>query len=228
MLIDTKEGVENDVDHQLVKRISDHVVEKMKDTAFRTNEIVPDKDGGHQFVFYVEAEAYDETLEAVKGLEVFKGYGAVLVERKMNNTITITLKAFAIPGVREVQHTTAEEIAEAFGTMQLIVITPRYTPSKFAAVFGSNVAYFPEMVDWLTSGDSMHAIVDSLFTGTPWYPYGEGETIQEAINDAVARFNTIDPQYKREALALVHNSSSNWNPELNVNMKPLILTGEAW
>ncbi len=112
--------------------------------------------------------------------------------------------------------------------MQLIVIQPRYSNSKFVAVFGSTSSLFPPMVDALTSGDFDYSRVDSLFTGTPWYPYGEGETIAEAIEAAIDRINTIEPKYKREALALVHNSNSLWLQQDLIQFPPLVLTGEEW
>lgn len=112
--------------------------------------------------------------------------------------------------------------------LQLIVIQPRYTPSKFAAVFGATQETFYNMVDALTSGDSDWSRVHSLFGGTPWYPYGEGQTIAEAIEEAITRINTIDPKYKREALALVHNSYNLWSSKDLINLPPLVLTGEAW
>jgi hypothetical protein len=112
--------------------------------------------------------------------------------------------------------------------MQLIVISPRYTNSKYAAVFGAFQSTFAEMVDALTCGDQDYACVDSLFTGTPWYPYGEGETVAEAIEAAIDRINTIDPKYKREALALTHNSHSLWTRDMREVIPPLVLTGEEW
>jgi hypothetical protein len=133
-------------------------------------------------------------------------------------------------------HCIAESSVERFITendllenmLQLIVIQPRYTTSKFAAVFGSIQTMFAEMVDALTSGDGDYSRVDSLFTGTPWYPYGEGDTVTEAIEKAIDRINTIEPKYKREALALVHNSHSLWDRHGCTDIVPLVLTGEAW
>lgn len=126
------------------------------------------------------------------------------------------------------RHITEDDIFNSFVSMQLIVIKPRYSNSKFAAVIGSTQSTFPEMVDALTSGDQDYIVVDSLFTGTPWYPYGEGETIQEAIDSAIDRLNTIEPEYKREALALIHNSYNGWARDRYNPMEPLVLTGEVY
>lgn len=125
--------------------------------------------------------------------------------------------------------TETDLVGGPMGTFQLIVIEPRYTDAKFVAVFGSSQDPFAEMVDSLTAGGSEWTRVGPLFDGTSWYPIGYGDTITEAIEAAIDRINTIDPKYKREALALVHNSYSQWNGRHSgVMTVPLTLTGEDW
>lgn len=120
------------------------------------------------------------------------------------------------------------DLLSLMGSKQLIVIEPRYTTWKFVAAFGSCAGDFADIVDALTSGDSEYARVTPLFD-TPWYPIGYGDTIVEAIEAAIDRINTIEPKFKREALALVHNSTSiRWDHQSREKTVPLVLTGEDW
>lgn len=125
------------------------------------------------------------------------------------------------------RHTTINDlIGGPMGSLQLIIIEPRYTTANFAAGFGQCGEHFAQVFDQLTSGDSCYAGVSELFN-VPWYPIGYGDTVNEAIEEAIDRINTIDPKYKREALALVHNFSGSWKLDGSKNEIP-VLTGEAW
>lgn len=92
----------------------------------------------------------------------------------------------------------------------LIAIQPRYSPAKVCVVLGPQQPHFFEFVDTLTDGGDEPMHVESILYGTEFFPYGFGDTIEEAINEALVRINKISelPEEQQEyAWLYVHNIS---------------------
>lgn len=92
----------------------------------------------------------------------------------------------------------------------LVAIEPRYNPAKVCVVLGPQQQHFFDFVDTLTDGGDEPQHVESILYNAPFMPYGYGNTIEEAINEALVRINKISelPEEQQEyAWLYVHNIS---------------------
>lgn len=104
---------------------------------------------------------------------------------------------------------TAEYLLSQLYTM--VAIEPRYTPAKVFVAFGPQQQHFFDMVDTLTDGGDEPMHVEAIFRDTDFMPYGYGDTLEEAIKEALDRVNKIYelPEEQQEyAWIYIHNVSS--------------------
>jgi hypothetical protein len=117
--------------------------------------------------------------------------------------------------------------------MHLISYDPRYGGGGIGVFIAGHIECLTQMADAMSdSGDYAMHIYNMLY-GTPYFPWGEGDTLQEAITVAMARVNSIPRDHwlgyayievfnAPRAYSAVRDSYRDWNPlpSLEELMKP--------
>lgn len=93
----------------------------------------------------------------------------------------------------------------------MVAIEPRYTPARVCVVLGPQQQHFFDMVDTLTDGGDEPMQVERIMMSADFFPYGYGDTMEEAMAQMLERLNRICdlPEEKQEyAWLYIHNISS--------------------
>jgi hypothetical protein len=107
----------------------------------------------------------------------------------------------------------------------MIAFEPRYQPDTVVVIFGSATVEFAKMVNAMTDGGGACQHIENMLYGTPWYPFGAGETVLEATEKALTRLNTLAAKDREEGLRLFYNSAFDFKDD-NKDMAPLVVFPE--
>lgn len=106
--------------------------------------------------------------------------------------------------------------------LHLVTYEPRYSHHagfKVGVFIAGNLTALAAMADAMTDGGDYCSHIENMLNGTPYFPWGEGITFQEAVDAALTRVNQFSrTQWFNAAYYEVHNAPSAY-AEIRKNYK---------